>query len=142
MAALQTERDALAQQVQTLTTQLDTARKTPTLVMFDLPFKISAGQMTQLGLPDTFTVRIAFTASTPVRARIMSLEQYVRYVNTGTTDALTYPAATSLDVIFHDAEGCAGYVLVLDAAKDAVITPNVTITRVLPGRGYTGVCAP
>ena len=74
---------------------------------------------------------------------IMTLPQFVQYMNTGSTGALTYPATTSLDVTFHDAEGCAGYVLVLDTpgiVQDVTVYPNLTITR-SPARQGTGACA-
>lgn len=124
-----------------LVKRLDIATNTPTLTMWNIPYTFRRGQYDVLGLPDTFTARIQFTATQPVRARIMDLQQFARLIYTGSTDALTYPASTSLDVTFHDAEGCAVYVLVLDAANGTVITPNLTITRVAHPDRPTGFCA-
>lgn len=138
MAALQTQVGDLTQQVQTLTAQRDAL---PTFVMWNTRTTLVHGRELLLGLPDTFTVRIQFTATAPVRVRIMDLTQYARYINAGSVNALTYPATKNLDETFHDAEGCASYVAVLDAEQDADIAPNVTITRIGPGHGPTGACA-
>lgn len=111
------------------------------LVMWNTPFALHAGRFTKLGLPDTFTTRIQFTATTPVRARIMSIDEFAAYLYTGSAKSLDLPETTALDYTFHDAEGCANYVLVLEAEADSVITPNLTITRTGPDHGLTGVCA-
>lgn len=129
----------LTQQVQTLTTDLDAARR-PTFSMWNYTQTILKGHVLVLGLPDTFTAHIRFTANAPVRARIMHLGQYVQYIGGGASEGIVYPAATSLDVTFHDAEGCATYVLVLDAATDVTVTPHIDITYA-PAPSLTGYCA-
>lgn len=151
VAALSAQVADLTQRVQTLTaqrdvalaTQLGAARDANTQVdvwypMWNIPSTVHRGQHYVLGLPDTFTVRIKFTAPTPVRARVMSLQQLIRYVNTGTADIPASPVM-SMDETFHDAEGCALYVLVLDADQETTVVPDVSITR-KPGPP-TGVCA-
>lgn len=137
VAALQARVSDLTQQVQTLT---PLARGALTFSMWGYPQTIPRGKVLRLGLPDTFTIHLQFTATAPVRARIMSFDQFVQWMNTGKSDAITYPIGTSLDVVFHDAEGCAGYLLVLDSTQDVTITPNMTITR-NPNPAGTGVCA-
>ena len=147
VANLGAERDALTAktadldvQMKILGDRLAIAQTTPTFSMWNSSTLLTGGHFTALGLPDTFTVRIKFSATTAVRTRIMTLDQYVRWRTTGVADAINFPASTSLDYEFHDAEGCAGYVVILDAARDSLISPDFVITRAanpLP----TGVCA-
>lgn len=134
--ALQSERDELAKQIQTVT---ETA-KHPTLAMFSLPFTMPPHWVTDLGLPDTFTVHLRFTASAPVRVRIVSFTQYWEGRNGKTVvPAVAYPATTSLDVDFHETEGCAGYILLWESDGETVVTPNITITYA-PADRLTGAC--
>lgn len=141
VGVLRMERDDLAQQLQLTQAKLDKATTTPTFMMWNVPQTIQRGQMISLGLPDTFTVRIRFTAAVPVRARIMNLDQYARYHSGGAAEAeVSYPPSTIVDEIFHGAEGCASYVLVIDAEQAATISPATTITRG-PLGPPTGFCA-
>ena len=127
----------LSAQVQHLTD----GAKHPTLMMYNAPFTMPAHWVTDLGLPDTFTIHLAFTASAPVRVKIVSLAQYADGRNGRTvTPAMSWPATTSLDVDVHDTEGCAGYVLLWESDSETVVTPNITITYA-PADHFTGVCA-
>ena len=154
VAVLSAQVADLIQQVQTLTaqrdvalaTQLAAAREANTQVdiwysMWNTPLDVEPGHYLAAGLPDTFAARITFKATQPVRAMIMSFDQFVQYKTGGVPNPTeVFPATTNLDVTVHEAEGCAGYILVLDAASTATVTPDIMITRrSSPVR--TGVCA-
>ena len=117
----------------------DSARHEP-FSMWSVPRMLYHNMSRVGGLPDTFTSRIAFTATTPVKVEIMGLEQYVLYKTGRQYTATSYPAATKFDLIFHDAEGCASYVIVLTAKSDALVIPDFTVTYA-PAKHPTGECA-
>lgn len=140
---LRGERDALALRVEQLNRDLQAATHDQTFYLWsghDTPMTV--GFLSQ-PIPDTFTYHLKFTATSPVRVRIMNLNQYVALMSGRPSfAAVTVPATMSADVTFHDSEGCGGYITVLDAAPGTVILmPEESITR-HPADHPTGDCAP
>jgi hypothetical protein len=104
------------------------------------------------GVPDTFTYHAAFTADYPVGAYFLTLSQYSYFATCPSTGSVEsqlacvtgtysfFAPTTSLNGVFHLAEGCAGYVAVFYSDTTAVIHPDVTVTY-NPASSPTGVCA-
>jgi hypothetical protein len=94
------------------------------------------------GVPDTFTYRVAFRATVPVTVRIMSTQDFVCWE----TKACAYhyvgwdPTTSVSGAVFHDAEGCAGYIAVFYSTEAGTLYPDISITR-NPASVPTGACA-
>ncbi len=94
------------------------------------------------GVPDTFTYNVSFRSTVPVTVRIMTTHDYVCW-KTGYCAAhwVWWQDLTNLhNGVFHDAEGCAGYVAVFSSKLPGTLYPDVSITR-NPAPDPTGACA-
>ena len=99
--------------------------------------------------PDTFDVIISFTSTTPITVHFMTLEGWAQYrdcsfkiscVSSQFHDPSVGPTTNLKDYTFTDAEGCASYVIVFQAAGDGVITPDERV-HYHPSAVPTGACA-
>ena len=147
---LESQNTYLEGQVQSLNLQANH----PTLTIWTScggPCTLSATSWLAGGVPDTFTYYASFTANYPVGAYILSLPQYVQFATcpsattggqiTCVSGVYYYqPPTTSLNSVFHLAEGCAGYVAVYYSNASAVMYPNVSVTY-NPASSLTGACA-
>ena len=136
-------------QLQAQNNQLQTALRNPTLTMWNScggPCTISAGGVRLGSVPDTFELQITLSADQPVRAYVLSFHQWTQFDTCGlaarcvTGAYTTYGPATTIQQTFADAEGCAGYVWVLQSDTDVTIKPDFKV-RYLPAPQPTGVCA-
>lgn len=128
----------LIAQLRTTTDQLAIERCCGTFLMWETAMTITPPNYLVGGVPDTFTLHVKLTATAPIRIRIMDIDQYVRLARGEIPVALSWGPATSFDFDFHDAEGCASYVYVIDAVRPTIVTPEFTITRHVTDP--TGVC--
>jgi hypothetical protein len=105
------------------------------------------------GIPDTFTYHLHLTSSGPMNVSILSLDQFTQAIiciqdGVGNTDyCMHHSGATnswlgvkSVKFDFHQAEGCAGYVLVITAPTKVTVTPDVSATY-NPAPRATGTCS-
>jgi hypothetical protein len=93
------------------------------------------------GVPDTFTYQLKFTSTVPVTVWILSSQNFVCWeVGECAPNGLMWENRTELDVEFHQAEGCAGYIAVFRSEQSGTMYPDVQITR-NPAPAPTGVCA-
>ncbi len=93
------------------------------------------------GVPDTFTYHLKFRATVPVTVRIMSTDDYVCW-KTGLCSwrAVTWKDRTEVsDGVFHQAEGCAGYLAIFSSDRQGTLYPDVAIER-NPAPRPTGAC--
>jgi len=112
---------------------------------------MSAGGWREGGVPDTFTYKPQYTSTVAVGVYFLTLQQYVQFYNCPyTTDATTritcisgtydyYSPTTSLNGIFHLAEGCASYLAIYYSTQSGTLYPNVQVTY-NPASSLTGVC--
>jgi hypothetical protein len=106
------------------------------------------------GAPDTFTYHLQATSTGPMSISILTLQDFaaaLTCVQTGRgvtnycmhhsgTPYNTWENVTSVSYDFHEAEGCAGYVVVFTSAGDITVKPNVSVTY-NPASASTGFCA-
>jgi hypothetical protein len=105
------------------------------------------------GVPDTFTYNLRLASNGPINVSIISFQQFkaallcVEYGNGDTNYcmhnnnyAITWSLQTNISYDFHDAEGCAAYMLVITAPSAVTVTPDVSVTY-NPATHATGVCA-
>jgi len=93
------------------------------------------------GVPDTFTYDLSFHSTVPVTVWILDSNAFVcRETGACAVDGLVWRDRTTLDAVFHNAEGCAGYIAVFEASQAGTLYPNVAVTR-NPAPEPTGVCA-
>jgi hypothetical protein len=105
------------------------------------------------GVPDTFTYHLHLTSTGPMNVSILSFDQFEQAViciqnGVGRTDwCMHHSGATnswlgvsSVKFDFHQAEGCAGYVLVITSPKKVTVTPDVSVTY-NPAPHATGTCS-
>jgi hypothetical protein len=152
LGLVQDQARGLSSQVASLTAEnarLQAEARSPTLTMWNScagPCTIGPGTVRVGSAPDTFELLIAFTADVPVRTYVFTFQQWsefdgcgfsVRCVS-GTYKA--FDAATSVNTTFSDAEGCSGYVWVLQSDSAGTVRPNVRV-RYQPAGQPTGVCA-
>lgn len=142
----------LATQVSALrddNTRLQAEARSPTLSMWNScggPCTVGPGFVRVGSVPDTFELQIDFTADVPVRAYVFTFHQWTEFdgcsfdVRCVTGTYRTFAAATSLTETFDDAEGCSGYVWVLQADRAGTIKPDVKV-RYQPAAQPTGACA-
>jgi hypothetical protein len=155
---LQTQNNYLSTQVQ----QLKLQNASPTLSLWGCSstcqtssgnaWSMSTSGWREGGVPDTFTYLPQFTSTVAVGLYFLTLEQYVQFYNCAlSTDATTriacvtgsytyFSPATSLNGIFHLAEGCASYVAIFYSTQSGTMYPNVQVTY-NPASSLTGVCA-
>jgi cell division protein FtsB len=151
VSQLQSQNGYLEGQVQSLNLQ----NNRPTLTIWTScgkPCTTSQTSWLAGGVPDTFTYYVTYTADYPVGVYFLSLNQYSYFAtcpSTGSVESqlacvtgtyLFFAPTTSLNGVFHLAEGCAGYVAVFYSDTNAVIHPDVTVTY-NPASSTTGVCA-
>jgi hypothetical protein len=162
---LQTQLDNLQAQNNYLSTQVQQLKlqsTSPTLSLWGCAspcqtssanaWSMSVGSWREGGVPDTFTYLPQYSSTVPVGMYLLTLQQYVQFYNCPyTTDATTritcvsgtytyFSSTTSLNGIFHLAEGCASYVAIYYSTQSGTIYPNVQVTY-NPASSSTGVCA-
>jgi hypothetical protein len=93
------------------------------------------------GVPDTFTYFVKFHSTVPVTVWIMSPSNFVCWeTHTCPWHGVGWESRTHVNGVFHDAEGCAGYISVFVSDEAGTLYPKVSITR-NPAAEPTGVCA-
>jgi len=147
---LQSQNTFLANQVQSLNLQ----NAHPTLTLWNRcggPCSMSQTSWRAGGVPDTFTYYASYTSDTPVGVYFLTLSQYVQFascLSTGSSEiqltcvsgVYTYfSPTTSLNGVFHLAEGCASYVAVFYSDSNGVMYPNVSV-QYNPAPTPTGAC--
>ena len=152
LAAARGERDQLGAQLAGLRAQnasLQAEARSPTLEMWNAcggPCAIGPGTVRVGSVPDTFQLLLAFTSDVPVRGYVFTFHQWTQFdgcgfaVNCVSGDYQSFAATTTLDTTFADAEGCSGYVWVLQADRAGTITPDVRV-HYQPADHPTGSCA-
>ena len=163
--ALKSENETLRSQLNTTQTnltatlgELATVRAQldhPTVTTWTLPQTLSnANSYLLAGVPDAFTLHLELTSNRPISISILTHEDLaagfacfdngVGNVNWcmhhSGTPVRSWLNTQKLNYDFHDAEGCADYVVVVTATSSATVTPNVTVTY-NPSPNRTGVCA-
>lgn len=137
-------------QVSSLTTEL----AHPTLGIWNVPQAISGSSFyLAAGIPDTFTYHLKLKSTGPMSVSILSIHQFGDAVSCvqngrGSTNwcmhhsgvANGWLSVTSVDFDFHQAEGCAAYLLVITSAGSVTVTPDVSVTY-NPASAATGTCA-
>ncbi len=148
---LQSQNTYLANQVQSLNLQASH----PTLGLWNTcggaPCYMRPTAWREGGVPDTFTYYPRFTSDYPVGLYILTLSQYVQFVNCPSNGYVEskincvsgtysyYSPTTSLNGVFHLAEGCSSYVSIYYSNYVGVMRPNETVTY-NPSPTSTGVC--
>ena len=127
----------------------------PHLVLWNFPQQIKdASWYLAGGIPDTFTYHLQATSTGQMSVSILTLEDFAKALQcvdfgTGNTNycmhhsgtpAHSWLRVTSVNYDFHQAEGCADYVVVFTAASPVTVTPNVSVTY-NPATSLTGACA-
>jgi hypothetical protein len=116
--------------------------KNPTLEIWNVPQTIDGpSYLLEGGLPDTFTYHLRATSEgAPMSISLMSYEQYgngLDCIHNGrgsTHYCMTHTGirhwtnVTSVNEDIHEAEGCAGYVLVWTAAVKTTVRPDISVT--------------
>ncbi len=93
------------------------------------------------GVPDTFTYYVNFRSTVPVTISIMSAENFVCFeTRTCVSHYVGWTNQTELHSVFHDAEGCAGYFVVLRATRAGTLYPDIRVSH-NPASHSTGACA-
>jgi cell division protein FtsB len=151
IAQLQSQNTYLANQVQSLNLQ----NTHPTLSVWNScggPCTVTPTGPRAGGVPDTFTYDSSYTADSPVGMYFLTLSQYAQFATCASTGSaenqLTcvsgtysyFSPTTSLNGVFHLAEGCASYVAVYYSDSSTVMYPNVSVTY-NPASSSTGACA-
>lgn len=105
------------------------------------------------GIPDTFTYHLHLSSTGPMNVSILSFDQFTQAIicvqngagntnwcmhHSGATNSWLGVSSVKFD--FHQAEGCAGYVLVITALKKVTVTPDVSVTY-NPAPHATGTCS-
>jgi len=105
------------------------------------------------GIPDAFTFHLSLAANHPISVSILTHEDLAAgfaCFNNGVgnvnwcmhhsgTPVRSWLNTQKVEYDFHDAEGCADYVVIITAASSATVTPNVSVTY-NPNPNRTGVC--
>jgi hypothetical protein len=105
------------------------------------------------GVPDTFTYNLRLTSNGPMNVSILSFEQFraalmcvwngvanTNYCMHHSGSAIGWVNQTSISYDFHEAEGCAAYMLVITSDSTITVTPDVSVTY-NPAPHGTGSCA-
>jgi len=106
------------------------------------------------GVPDTFTYHLSATADGPMSVSILTFEQFAAAIEcvdngAGSTNYCMHHSkkgtvkswlnVTSVSYDFHEAEGCANYMVVFTAANPVTVRPDVSVTY-NPAATFTGDC--
>jgi hypothetical protein len=112
------------------------------------------------GVPDTFTYHLNASASGPMNVSILTFEQFaaaIECVDNGVSNTnycmhhaqkavpnwhstvKSWLNVPSVSYDFHDAEGCANYLVVFTAASPVTVRPDVSVTY-NPAPTFTGDC--
>jgi hypothetical protein len=106
------------------------------------------------GVPDTFTYHLNATANGPMSVSILTFEQFaaaIECVDNGVNNTnycmhhsrkgtvKSWLNVTSVSYDFHDAEGCANYMVVFTSARAITVSPDVSVTY-NPAPSFTGDC--
>lgn len=138
-------------------TQLAAANETlkhPHLGIWNVPQQVQGPTYyLAAGVPDTFTYNLILASSGPMNVSIVSFAQFKAAVlcvenGVGNTNwcmhhngsAIGWANQTAITYDFHDAEGCAAYMLVITAPAPVTVTPDVSVTY-NPATHSTGTCA-
>jgi hypothetical protein len=105
------------------------------------------------GIPDTFTYHLHLSSTGPMNVSILSLDGFAQAITcvqngVGNTDYCMHHSSptnswlgvTSVKFDFHEAEGCAGYILVITSPRKVTVTPDVSVTY-NPAPHATGTCS-
>jgi hypothetical protein len=107
------------------------------------------------GVPDTFTYHLRLKSTGLMNVSILSFDQFSAAVkcieygagdtnwcmhHSGTGTTYSQLGVTSVSYDFHQAEGCAAYMVVITAPSRVTITPDVSVTY-NPATKATGTCA-
>ena len=103
------------------------------------------------GVPDTFDLILAFTATTPVAVHFLTLRGWAEFASKACDFKISCvdvsersvdlgPTTNLPEYTFKDAEGCADYIIVFQAAATGVITPDERV-HYNPASIPTGSCA-
>jgi hypothetical protein len=128
--------------------------KHPHLGIWNVPQQVSGPTYyLAAGVPDTFTYNLHLASNGPMNVSIVSFEQFkaaVLCVENGVANtnwcmhhngsAIGWSNQTAISYDFHEAEGCAAYMLVITAASAVTVTPDVSVTY-NPATHATGTCA-
>jgi len=129
--------------------RLQTDARNPTLAMWNScggPCTISSSAVRVGSVPDTFQLQLHFTADVPVRTYLLTFHQWTQFdgcrfsLRCVSGSYRSFDATTSLSETIDDAEGCSGYVWVLQADREGTIQPDVKV-HYQPADRPTGVCA-
>jgi type II secretory pathway pseudopilin PulG len=130
--------------------QLQQEARNPTLSIWNScgggPCTVGPGTVRVGSAPDTFQLQVSFTSDTPIHTYFFTFHQWTQFDGCGfslrcvTGSPHVLDAATSVNQNFDDAEGCSGYVWVLQSDAAGTIRPDVK-ARYLPADHPTGVCA-
>jgi hypothetical protein len=127
----------------------------PHLTIWNVPQEIKGPDWYLAGgAPDTFTYVLIATSTGPMSISILTLEDFAKALScvqngAGNTNwcmhhsgspAHTWTSVTSVSYSFHEAEGCADYVVVFTSDRDITVKPNVSVTY-NPASASTGSCA-
>lgn len=148
---LKSEQASLNQELTAV--QSDNARllsqaRNPTLAMWNScggPCTIAPNSVRVGSVPDTFQLQINFTADVPIRAYVFTFHQWTQFDACGfnircvSGSYRNFNAAMSLSQNVDEAEGCSGYVWVLQSDREGTIKPDVKV-RYQPASQPTGVC--
>jgi len=121
---------------------LRTELKKPTLEIWNVPQTIDGPSfLLEGGLPDTFTYHLKASAEgAPMSISLMTYEQYgsgLDCIHNGrgsTNYCMTHngirhwTSVTSVNEDLHEAEGCAGFMLVWTAAARTTVKPDISVT--------------
>jgi hypothetical protein len=128
--------------------------KHPHLGIWNVPQQVSGPTYyLAAGVPDTFTYNLRLASNGPMNVSIVSFEQFkaaVLCVENGVANtnwcmhhngsAIGWSNQTAVNYDFHEAEGCAAYMLVITAPSAVTVTPDVSVTY-NPATHATGSCA-
>jgi hypothetical protein len=147
----QTSLSDTQQQVKSLQTEL----QHPHLGIWNVQQKIDGADWYLAGgVPDTFTYHLNATATGPMSVSILTFEQFaaaITCVNNGAGNTnycmhhsskgavKSWLNVTSVSYDFHEAEGCANYMVVFTAARAVTVSPDVSVTY-NPAPNFTGDC--
>lgn len=129
--------------------QLQSQARYPTLDMWNScggPCTVNPSAVRVGSVPDTFELQVEFTSDVPIHTYVFTFHQWTQFDGCGFSarcvsgSYTAYAATTSLKQTFADAEGCSGYVWVLQADGSGTIQPDVKISY-RPADHPTGVCA-
>lgn len=150
---LTTTKNTLAK-TQTILSTTQAELQHPTLGIWNVAVTVPGStSYVAAGVPDTFTYHLHLTSSGPMSVSILSIHQFalaVECVRNGVSNTnycmhhsgvdQSWLDTTSVSSDFHNAEGCAGYLVVITSTSPITVTPNVSVTY-NPASHATGACA-